>query len=60
MPFRHALGDAVPRAELDLLVESVAGTRLRLNVAGTVSVVGGGDEEATKKRPPRDRAEGAA
>jgi len=67
MPFRHALGDRAPRQEIDHLVESVSGTRLRLNVAGPVSVVGGGgnggddgDEKATKKRPSRDRAEGAA
>jgi hypothetical protein len=40
-PFRHALlRTGIPRGELDRLVETVAGTRLRLNVAGPVQVIG--------------------
>ena len=38
-PFRHALKRTVERAEVDRLVESVAGNSLRLNAPGPVSVV---------------------
>jgi hypothetical protein len=39
-PFRHALAQTgVARGEIDRLVETVAGTRLRLNVVGAVLVI---------------------
>ena len=39
-PFRHALErNGVPRSDVDRLIETVAGTRLRLNVTGSVQVI---------------------
>jgi hypothetical protein len=43
-PFRHALGNKVPKTEIDRLVETIASSGLRLNPPGSVSVVGHGTQ----------------
>ena len=49
-PFRHALKNAVPRAEIDHLIESIPGEALRLNVPGSVSVVSSSQKEVRDDR----------